>query len=62
MVINSGCEPFLQLEIQGKQLNQYKNLPLKFNNYGQKINGKNSWVDNENEIAIWYGYQGIRKG
>ena len=62
MVINLGCEPFLQLEIQGKPLIQYKNLPLKFNNYGKKINDKNSWVDNENEIAIWYGYHEINQG
>ena len=37
-------------------------MPFKFNNHGQKINNKDSWVDNENEIAIWYGYSKINQG
>ena len=62
LVLNSECDPYLKLEIYGKPSNPYNNLPLKFNNYGQKLNGKNFWVDNENEIAIWYGYHEINQG
>ena len=42
------------MEIHGKPLVQYQNLPKKFNNYGQKVNGKDSWIDNNNELAMHF--------
>ena len=58
------CEPFLQLEIHGKPSYQYENLPIKFNNYGLKINDKDCWIDNDGEmfstaIQIDFVYDGI---
>ena len=50
------------MEIYGKPSIQYNNLPVKFNNYGLKVNTKDSWVDNDYEIAIWYGYHEINQG
>ena len=61
-VPHSDCPTFLKLEIYGKPSTAYRQLPFKFNNHGQKINNKDSWVDNENEIAIWYGYSKINQG
>ena len=56
------CEPFLQLEIHGKPSYQYENLPIKFNNYGLKINDKDCWIDNDGEVAIWYGHHEVNRG
>ena len=37
-------------------------MPIKFKNSGGKINGKESWIDNNGEVAIWYGYHEINQG
>ena len=50
------------MEIHGKPSVQFQNLPKRFNNYGQKVNGKDSWIDNNNDVAIWYGYHPINQG